>query len=189
MFCTNCGSPLREGQKFCENCGTPVAQQTAQSHQTAYQAAPPQSEAAESQTTYTESAQTTEPGFDPEISEVGILGCGFTLAVRRYFEKYATFKGRATRSEYWWVILMEWAVFIVANWLSKILPGADMIVALALICPSLSLLVRREHDIGRSGSRVFVFLIPLVGWIMLLVDAVTRSKGPNRFGPAPISLD
>ena len=167
MFCTSCGSPLREDQKFCENCGAPVAQKTAPPHE----------------------EQAVPPTFDPDTSEVGILGCSFTLAVRRYFEKYLTFKGRATRSEYWWVMLMEWAIFIIANWLSKILPGADMIVALTLFCPSLSLLVRREHDIGRSGTRVLAFLIPLVGWIMLLVDMLTRSAGSNRFGPAPISLD
>lgn len=185
MFCSNCGTPLREGQKFCENCGAPVTSAQA-SQQTASQA---------QQTEYDHSgtqggnSQTAPPAFDPDTSEVGILGCGFALAVRRYFEKYLTFHGRATRSEYWWVVLMEWAIFIIANWLSKILPGADMIVALALFCPSLSLLVRREHDIGRSGTRVLAFLIPLVGWIMLLVDMLTRSAGSNRFGPAPISLD
>ena len=198
MFCTNCGSALREGQKFCENCGAPTAQQTQattavqaqpQPQQTAYQTAPPQDEAWETVPPYTETSQTAEPPFDPDISEVGILGCGFTLAARRYFEKYLTFRGRATRSEYWWVMLLNWAIYIVANWLSKILPGADSIVALALICPSISLLVRREHDIGRSGTRAFVGLIPLVGWVMLLVDALTRSKGPNRYGPAPVSLN
>lgn len=167
MFCTSCGSPLREDQKFCENCGAPVAQKTAPPHEE--QAAP--------------------PTVDPNTGDVAILGCGFTLAARRYFEKYLTFKGRATRSEYWWIVLMNWAILIVANWLNKLLPGADVIISLALICPSVSLLIRREHDIGRSGTRILVGLIPLVGWIMLIVDTLKRSEGANRFGPAPVPYE
>ena len=212
MFCTNCGSSLREGQKFCENCGAPVAQQAAvqampqtqaavqaepQVQPPVYAAEPPVYEGpdyensyengyARNDTAYTQN-QTARSGGRRRARSV--TGCGVKLAITRFFQNYCEFEGRSSRSEYWWPFLMNWAIGIVAGWLSKISPAISTIVFLALLLPGLGVFVRREHDIGRSWTRIFVVLIPIVGVILLLVDMLKPGEGANRYGPAPIPCD
>ncbi|WP_347265748.1 DUF805 domain-containing protein [Paracoccus sp. (in: a-proteobacteria)] len=112
-------------------------------------------------------------------------------AVTTCFSKYASFEGRASRSEYWWFTLFN---VIVSSVLSLLQGGlgheigmADL-YALAVLLPGLGVSVRRLHDIGRSGWWLLVILVPLVGWIVLLVWHCTRGEGgPNRFGPDPLT--
>lgn len=126
-------------------------------------------------------------------------------AVTSVLSKYATFSGRARRSEYWWFML---ANAIVANVLYFVTIGpsyqkavADqnfsnfsfgvggiiyVLYVLAMILPGIAVAVRRLHDTDRSGGFYFMFLIPFVGPIILLVFFVQAgSVGPNRFGADP----
>ena len=102
-------------------------------------------------------------------------------------QKYVDFSGRARRSEYWWYALFSAIVQAVVNALdrglgSQILGG---LVSLALLLPSLAVAVRRLHDTGRSGWWLLLGLIPIIGWIVLLVFYVQDSQGPNAYGPSP----
>jgi uncharacterized membrane protein YhaH (DUF805 family) len=54
-----------------------------------------------------------------------------------------------------------------------------------LFLPSLSVLVRRLHDLGRSGWWYWISLIPLVGGNILLVFTCTPSDGSNQYGNGP----
>ncbi len=73
----------------------------------------------------------------------------FGQAIQSVFNKYATFTGRASRSEYWWWVLFTFIVSVVFNIIGvKWLTG---IVNLALFLPGLAVLVRRLHDIDKSG--------------------------------------
>ena len=211
MFCVNCGSPLKDGQKFCENCGTPVPQAKAEPQQAQWQggAAVQEAPAPEVQqapspiqepwpeaphapqaptVTFvqpTQQAPGSASGMDGKRAR-SVLNCGVKLAITRFFQNYAEFNGRASRSEYWWAFLMNWAIAIVAGWLGKVVSVIPALAALALLVPGLAVFVRREHDIGRRWTRIFVGLIPLVGVILLLIDMLKPSEGANRFGPAPI---
>lgn len=110
-------------------------------------------------------------------------------------QKYAVFSGRARRREYWMYALFLLIVGIVAAVLEVSLgwaaPGEGWgplttVLSLATFVPSLAVAVRRMHDIGRSGWWVLVGLIPLIGWIVMLVFFVQDSEpGANRFGPNP----
>ena len=52
--------------------------------------------------------------------------------------------------------------------------------------PSLAVLVRRLHDVGKSGWFYFIFLIPIIGIIWLLVLYCTEGqKQDNKWGPDP----
>lgn len=63
---------------------------------------------------------------------------------------------------------------------------ASGLVGLALLLPSLGLCVRRLHDIGKSGWWIFISLIPIVGWIILLVWYCKDSQmAPNEYGDVP----
>lgn len=63
---------------------------------------------------------------------------------------------------------------------------ASGILCLALLLPNLGLVVRRLHDIGKSGWWIFINFIPLVGSIILLVWWCKDSQmQPNVYGPVP----
>ncbi|KVM85768.1 DUF805 domain-containing protein [Burkholderia stagnalis] len=122
----------------------------------------------------------------------------FTDAIQSVFNQYARFDGRARRAEYWYFALLTFIVSIACqlvtmvgrseNTIALLLAIAALLVSLALIVPSLSVTVRRLHDIGRSGWFLLIALIPIVGGIILLVWMCSRgNNGPNRFGPDPLA--
>ncbi len=103
----------------------------------------------------------------------------FVESVKTCLSKYATFSGRATRSEYWWFYL---ATFIVGLVLGGI-PVLGWIVSVALIIPSIAVGVRRLHDTGRSGLNMLWCLLPVIGTVILIVYFIGESKGDNQYGP------
>lgn len=111
-------------------------------------------------------------------------------AMQRYFD----FKGRSSRSQFWYFTL----VLVVLNVIALILDGAagngaagqpgpiSGLIALIHLIPSLGVTVRRLHDIDKSGWWVLIGIIPLIGLIAMLVFTCTASTpGANRFGAAP----
>lgn len=104
-------------------------------------------------------------------------------------KKYADFKGRARRKEYWMFILVYMIFEIVLGILAGILPILAILLGifcLALIIPSLAVAVRRLHDIGKSGWFLLLMLIPLVGPLIILYFMVKAGdQGANKFGPDP----
>lgn len=112
----------------------------------------------------------------------------FTDAVRSCLNKYATFAGRARRSEYWFFGLFTTIVGTVA-YLLVLVPKVGIVlyvvVALALLLPGIAVVVRRLHDLDRSGAWYWIALVPFVGALVLLVFLCTAgTPGPNRYGPA-----
>lgn len=124
---------------------------------------------------------------------------GFGEAIKTCFSKYATFAGRASRSEYWWFYLFCVLLVLVGVMLDLTVgsynpddpdsvPWLTFLFALPVILPSLSAMVRRLHDTDRSGWWYWIGLIPLVGSIVLLVFLVQAgTDGDNRYGPKPVS--
>ncbi|HVT36660.1 MAG TPA: DUF805 domain-containing protein [Nevskiaceae bacterium] len=108
-------------------------------------------------------------------------------------KKYAQFDGRAHREEFWMFVLVNFlaslAVGIVA-WIIH-LQLLRALYALAVLVPSLALGARRLHDTHRSGWWQLIVLIPVIGWIVLLVffvqpgDAGDNSYGADPRGAAP----
>jgi uncharacterized membrane protein YhaH (DUF805 family) len=119
---------------------------------------------------------------------------GFAEAVQTCLQKYVGFSGRARRSEYWWFFLFTILVSIVASGLDNLLGTMSdttnvgvigSIASLALLLPSLAVAIRRLHDTSRSGWWILIGLIPIVGWIILIVFYVQDSHGDNQYGPSP----
>lgn len=114
----------------------------------------------------------------------------FPDAVRRCLALYATFGGRARRSEFWFFWLFNLLAHAVAGILDAAIFGAasplNAIVSLLLLIPGLAVAVRRLHDGGRSGWWLLIGLVPLLGIVVLLIWYASRGEdGPNRFGPDP----
>ncbi|MCK9211045.1 MAG: DUF805 domain-containing protein [Ignavibacteriaceae bacterium] len=104
-------------------------------------------------------------------------------------DNYANFKGRARRKEYWMFGLFS-ILFSIAAIIVDFIVGTYFVIymlyMLALIIPSLAVLVRRLHDVGKSGGWFFISLIPLIGGIWLLVLLCTDGNpGENNYGPSP----
>jgi uncharacterized membrane protein YhaH (DUF805 family) len=114
---------------------------------------------------------------------------GFGDAVKTCFTKYADFKGRASRPEYWWFFLSYVIVYVVTLLLASASRGLYALVwiaALAYFLPLLAAAVRRLHDTGRSGWWYLIVLVPIIGWIILLVLLAGEGQPtPNEYGPPP----
>jgi uncharacterized membrane protein YhaH (DUF805 family) len=109
----------------------------------------------------------------------------FSDAVSTCLRKYATFSGRARRSEYWWFTLANVLAAIVATVVDQILGTSviSLLVSLGLLLPSLAVAVRRLHDTDRTGWWCFIALVPLVGAVVLLVfDCLDSTPRDNRYG-------
>tara|TARA_B100000941_G_scaffold78620_1_gene53743 strand:- start:36 stop:428 length:393 start_codon:yes stop_codon:yes gene_type:complete len=119
-------------------------------------------------------------------------------------DNYANFKGRARRKEYWMFVLVYVIILIACMVFDNVLGTVFMMDAgplgeismgygwLYSICslvhfiPGLGLVVRRLHDVGKSGWFYLLILIPIVGWIWLLVLYCTEGqKEDNKWGPDP----
>ncbi|MDA8116957.1 MAG: DUF805 domain-containing protein [Actinomycetota bacterium] len=114
------------------------------------------------------------------------------LAVRSVLGQYATFSGRASRAEYWWYTLAAVIALAAVDYLlggSRLGAILIFLLDLGLIIPGLAVTVRRLHDTGRSGGWIFFNLVPLVGWIVVLVMLASRGEaGDNRYGvPHPLA--
>jgi uncharacterized membrane protein YhaH (DUF805 family) len=112
----------------------------------------------------------------------------FTDSIRSGFDNYVNFDGRASRPMYWWWVLFAIIAGIVGNILDAVIGVAifSILISLALFLPGLAVAVRRLHDTDRSGWWILIALIPLIGFIVLIVFLVQKSDpGDNQYGPPP----
>lgn len=112
-------------------------------------------------------------------------------AISNVFKNFATFEGRARRSEYWYFMLFLWLV----NFVVSVMYGAvdyytvSAILSLwnlAMLIPSMAVCWRRLHDTGRSGVYWLFNLIPVAGQIILIIWCTEDSQpGDNIYGRNP----
>ncbi|MFD2915710.1 DUF805 domain-containing protein [Psychroserpens luteus] len=110
-------------------------------------------------------------------------------------ENYANFSGRARRKEYWMFVLVQIIISIlvlsyaslVDDFFDTPIVGSVLgIYFLATLVPWLALNVRRLHDIGKSGTYIFINFIPVIGRIWYIVLVATEGEyGLNNYGPDP----
>ncbi|WP_430591669.1 DUF805 domain-containing protein [Humidisolicoccus flavus] len=129
---------------------------------------------------------------DPD--KLAIYGASLGQAWSRFWKKYVTFSGRASRSEFWWgvaiVNVLLWGLLIVLFITMGItgLLGSQMsgerigvlvpviilllvfpLLTIALLLPYFALASRRLHDAGYSATMLFFALIPGAGGIIVIV--------------------
>lgn len=152
MKCPYCGANIPDNARFCGSCGANIAQ-------TAY------------------SVPYSAPQ-DPRNS-APVRMVSFGEAIGLFFSRYATFTGRSTRAEYWWIVLFNMLVSTGLGYISGTLTG---IYDLIVFVPMLALACRRLHDIGKSGWNYLWNLLPIVGQIMTLVWFCRESGPDNQYG-------
>ena len=137
------------------------------------------------------------PAGDPPLW-LPHYGCSLPTAVVRFLKKYATFRGRASRAEYWWAYLatvVVWFGLVIAAVIAGI-PGSStsvdgtwepgpgyipfsvvMVVFLfGVMVPSIAVAVRRLHDANLSGWFFLLMLVPYVGGLVVLVLTLLPPK-------------
>lgn len=131
------------------------------------------------------------------------------VGVWGYFKKcmgmYINANGRATRGEYWSFVLFCWIFLLAPTILGLAIAGGDFyqygddpsagaivlwllagLAYLVFIIPSITVMIRRIHDLGLSGWLVLLGFIPYVGGLVLFVmSLVPGQKGSNKHGPDP----
>ena len=164
MYCTSCGSQNDDTARFCKDCGKAVVEST------------------------------LRRGRLPSSSAGSRKTFGYYV---QGLEQYADFEGRARRAEFWWFNLVLYGINIVIVILGAVLGEFWAVLetvstvvlwihGLALLLPQLAVTARRLHDTGKSGWWMLLMLIPILGWIPLLVFLLTPSDaGQNRYGREP----
>ena len=177
MFCPNCGKDLPQNGTFCPECGAKI-----NIRQEQFDSAPVENQEFQYGNIY-------EEPVSPDAGKVD-----FKTAVKLFFKNYANFEGRSTKSEYWWAYLFTLLASFAAgfvplssqfNYLAETITVnyLSSIVSVALFIPSLAVAVRRLHDTGKSWKYMFINLIPIVGWILYIVQLCKDSDGDNEWGP------
>ncbi len=130
-----------------------------------------------------------------------------TESIQTFFKRYTDFKGRSSRVEYWWPVVMNFVVFMLT-----LMPGTVMFMIgetppsfvwvllalgglyyLAVLIPTIALNVRRLHDMNQTGwiylgvvvAGALVNFIQLVATIV--IGSIKGTEGPNKYGPDPLN--
>lgn len=110
-------------------------------------------------------------------------------------KRFADFKGRSRRKEYWIFALFN-VIISIATTLIDYAFGTDsfvyyiglfsMLYGLFVFIPFLAVSVRRLHDTGKTGWMLLIAIIPILGALWLLVLFATEgTRGTNMYGPDP----
>jgi uncharacterized membrane protein YhaH (DUF805 family) len=135
----------------------------------------------------------TPPGSPPPL-ELPLYGASWSEAMRRFFLNYSTFRGRASRSEFWWWALTAFVATSALRTLSDLNVDRDPlgpfdavmitdpwgavlgVLQLAVFIPSFAVSWRRLHDVDRSGMWTFINFIPVLGQIVYVIMTAGRSR-------------
>jgi uncharacterized membrane protein YhaH (DUF805 family) len=111
---------------------------------------------------------------------------------------YANFDDRASRTEYWMYGLFNlmFGIFFFCldlslkiNFDGHLVGPFYILFFLFSIIPSLSIAVRRLHDVGKSGSYLFLALIPFVGLYVIVLYCTQSEDDENDYGEKPVNSD
>ena len=112
----------------------------------------------------------------------------FITAYKTAFTRYVDFSGRTSVGGFWRFVAVNFVVAVVLGVLanvSSVFLILYVVYALAVLLPSLAIAIRRLHDTGKSGWMILLGLIPIVGFILMIVFYVQPSDGPNDYGHGP----
>jgi uncharacterized membrane protein YhaH (DUF805 family) len=145
----------------------------------------------------------TPPGSRTPL-ELPLYGASWSEAMRRFFLKYSTFRGRASRSEFWWWALTAFVATSALRTLSDLNVDRDPlgpfdavmitdpwgavlgVLQLAVFIPSFAVSWRRLHDVDRSGTWTFINFIPILGTIVYVIMTAGRPRPAGaRFDGRP----
>ena len=98
------------------------------------------------------------------------------------------FDGRINRAKAWLGLVVIWAIEAVVGGVWGFSSSLYALVSLLMLWPLLAISIKRFHDRDKSGWWVLIGLIPVIGWIWLLIELgfLPGTDGPNQYGPDPL---
>ncbi|MCC5935511.1 MAG: DUF805 domain-containing protein [Balneolales bacterium] len=114
----------------------------------------------------------------------------YILALKRFAE----FRGRSRRREYWFYFLFNMIIFFVINMVESVsgytefgeFGPATVWYVLVMFTPSIAVTVRRLHDTNRSGFWLLISFAPVLGFLAMLYFTLSEgTAGANSYGPDP----
>lgn len=114
-------------------------------------------------------------------------------ATKLFWTHVFDFRTRSTRSDFWWAVLGNIILAIIVSIIARVIFGGNAndsavysiiygIIGFIYMVANISIVVRRLHDINRSGGWWWIQLIPVVGGIILFVFELTATvETGNRF--------
>lgn len=127
----------------------------------------------------------------PNTTHANNHGAESNYDITDWFKKglrnYTNFSGRARRKEYWYFLLVQIGVMIVAMILDSIIfdTGVGLfyiLISLGLFIPNISVTIRRLHDTNRSGWWTLISIIPLLGILLIVFLASDTKPETNQWG-------
>lgn len=167
-LCVNCSEELFSG-KVCYKCGTHVGGPVGSSQPSPMSQPITQFQQAQPQAQYQ-----PVPSFSATAKSMS-----FTESIKFCLSNYANFKGRASRSEYWYFALFGALIYFAS---ALLLPELYVLAFLGLLIPTLAAAVRRLHDGGRSGWNLLWAFVPIGGIVVFVWLVSAGEPTPNRFG-------
>lgn len=95
------------------------------------------------------------------------------------------FRGRARRKEYWFYMIVYSLILIALSGLIEKMPSLFFAIVFVFCFPTLSLSIRRLHDIGRSGWWYLLSFTGAGGLLIFAWTLVDSEEGENEYGPDP----
>lgn len=187
-FCTNCGAMIGTVGNFCEKCGAPMSNNGTQD----------MSDQPNSQSSPLPSVVNATP--QPESlkisqSERATQNRGFFA---EYFAELKSFncKGRLNRARYWKYGITTGILSAVVSGVSVVVVGnidellgmiVGSVMGLIISILNIPFLIRRAHDLNRSGWFLLIALIPFVNFVFFIYLGFFKgTDGPNSYGPDPL---
>ena len=154
------------GVQLCEGCGNPLDQKV--NEKSALRDIERQQSGANENYTSSTVKTSVSNNFNSKKSRP----MNFGESISSCFKKYATFEGRASRSEYWYFVLFYSVIGALTEYF---MPTISAIFVLAVFIPAAAVGCRRMHDVGRSGWFQLLILINLI-WLCEKSDNSSTNK-------------
>lgn len=166
-FCPKCGTRVEEGTVCCPNCGFNTEKKS-----------DVQNDGTVSNGSYA-NANSTDSVFNELLTDYKDL----------WMNNYVKRDGRVSLRKYWMTVLANGIVILVLCILARKIHGLSflsMLYNVAVYILLSILFIRRMHDVGKSGLYLLLYFIPIVGWILVLIQAVKKGQpASNQYGDVP----
>ncbi len=151
QYCIHCGNKCEDDAVFCGGCGKPLQDK----------------EKSVNAKTGNANEEAYKTDSYEQITELNWIWALFS------------FNGRINRMRYWLYFLLSIAIIFPFIVIGKIIPLIGFGYAIFFSWASFALMVKRWHDLGKSGWLSILGLIPLVNFILGFIEG---TKGDNQYG-------
>ena len=118
-----------------------------------------------------------------------VLNLPFVNAWLKMIANFSDFKGRTSRSDFWWAVLGNIIIMAVLGFILGLLGNfgsvISMLISLVLMVPAIAMWIRRLHDVNKSGWFLLLSLVPVAGIVLIIWACKEGDEDDNQYGSNP----